>query len=345
MTLRKPRVLWACVVVAVAGFVLVPTAASTIPNTYVSPLFGLATAIDDDLLVADAGQGILKVDADTGTGFLYAPLLDATDVTPAARGTLYALTSGPTNGAKIFRIDQQGNASELADLFAFEEENNPHPTAVESNPFDVAETGRGAALVADAAGNTALEVGKDGRIKLVAVFTDELVSTENAKKIFGCPAGPPDVCNLPPMIDAEPVPASNAIGPNGDYYVGELKGFPAPIGESRVWRIAKNSRNVTCPSRNCTAVLDGFTSILDLEFGPDGRLYISQIDDASWLAMEFGVGVGGSVHACDLTTGDCEVIVSGIPMLTAITFRKDGSLWGTVNALIPGLADVVQLAP
>jgi hypothetical protein len=92
-------------------------------------------------------------------------------------------------------------------------------------------------------------------------------------------------------------------------------------------------------------VLDGFTSILDLEFGPDGRLYVAQVDDASWLAMEFGQGVGGSVHACDLATGDCDEIVSGVPMLTAITFRQDGSLWGTVNSLIPGLADVVQLAP
>jgi hypothetical protein len=328
---------------AVAGLVLVPTAASTIPNTYASPLFGLATADDDDLLVADFGQGILKVN--NGSGFLYTPLLDATDVTPAAGGTLYAITSGETNGAKIFRIDRRGRASELADLFAFEEANNPHPAAVESNPFDVADLKHGGALVSDAAGNDLLEVGKYGAVKLVAVFPDELVSTDNAKKIFGCPDGPPDICDLPPMIPAEPVPASNAIGPNGDYYVGELKGFPSPIGESKVWRIKQGQRNLHCPSKYCTAVLDGFTSILDLEFGPDGRLYVAQIDDASWLAMEFGQGVGGSVHACDLATGDCDEIVSGIPMLTAITFRQDGSLWGTVNSLIPGLADVVQLAP
>jgi hypothetical protein len=330
-------------IAAAAAFALVPTAASTIPNTYASPLFGLATADDDDLLVADFGQGILKVD--NGTGFLYTPLIDATDVTPAAGGTLYAVTSGETNGAKIFRIDRRGRASELADLFAFEEANNPHPASVESNPFDVVDLQRGGALVADAAGNTALEVGKHGKVKLVAVFPDELVSTENAKRIFGCPDGPPDICGLPPMIPAEPVPASNAIGPDGNYYVGELKGFPAPIGESKVWRITKGKRNQHCPSKHCTAVLDGFTSILDLEFGPDGRLYVAQVDDASWLAMEEGVGVGGSVHACNLTTKVCEEIVSGVPMLTAITFRQDGSLWGTVNSLIPGLADVVQLHP
>ncbi len=343
MRFRSVHSLWLLVVAAAVAFVLVPTAASTIPNTYESPLFGLATAIDDDLLVADGGQGILKVD--NGSGFLLTPLVDATDVSTAPRGTLYALTSGGPTNAKIFRIDKQGHAAELADLWAFEAANNPHPADVESNPFDVAETRRGDALVADAAGNTALEVGKDGAVKLVAVFTDELVSTENAKKIFGCPEGPPDVCGLPPMIPAQPVPASNAVGPDGDYYVGELKGIPAPIGESRIWKISNHYRNQTCPGKRCQLLFDNFTSIIDLEFGPDGRLYVAQIDDASWLAMEFGQGVGGSVHACNLTTKACETIVSGVPMLTAITFRKDGSLWGTVNSLIPGLADVVQLDP
>jgi hypothetical protein len=344
MSLRRFRPLRWLVAAAVLAFVLVPTAGGTIPNTYVSPLFGLATADDDDLLVADFGQGILKVD--NGSGFLYSALPEVTDISPAAGGTLYAVTSGGPPNAKLYRIDRRGRASALADLWAFEEANNPHPASVESNPFDVALLKNAdGALVADAAGNTAIEVGRYGAVKLVAVFPDELVSTDNAKKIFGCPDGPPDICGLPPMIPAEPVPASNAVAPNGDYYVGELKGFPAPIGESKVWRIAKGQRNQHCPSKYCTAVLDGFTSILDLEFGPDGRLYVAQVDDASWLAMEEGAGVGGSVHACNLTTKVCEEIVSGVPMLTGITFRQDGSLWGTVWSLVPGLADVVQLAP
>jgi hypothetical protein len=38
-----------------------------------------------------------------------------------------------------------------------------------------------------------------------------------------------------------------------------------------------------------------------------------------------------------------EVVATGIPILTAITVGKDGSLWSTVNALVPGLADVVEV--
>jgi hypothetical protein len=87
--------------------------------------------------------------------------------------------------------------------------------------------------------------------------------------------------------------------------------------------------------------------VIDLAFGPDGRLYVAQIDDASWAAVELPVpgALGGSVHACNLTTKACTTVVSGVPMLTAITFRTDGSLWGVVNALIPGAADVIQLVP
>jgi hypothetical protein len=40
-----------------------------------------------------------------------------------------------------------------------------------------------------------------------------------------------ELCALSPMIPAEAVATSVAIGRNGDFYVGELKGFP---GRSRV---------------------------------------------------------------------------------------------------------------
>jgi hypothetical protein len=46
-----------------------------------------------------------------------------------------------------------------------------------------------------------------------------------------------------------------------------------------------------------------------------------------------------------LTTKRCETVVSGKPALTGITFRGDGSLWGTTNALTPGAADVLKLTP
>jgi hypothetical protein len=140
-------------------------------------------------------------------------------------------------------------------------------------------------------------------------------------------------------------------GPDGAYYVGELTGAPFPTGISRVWRIAPGARHAACGTDPaCSVVITGRTAIIDLQFGPDGRLYVAQLDDAGVGGFESGSGVGGSVHACSVTTGACEEIVSGIPMLTAIAFRGT-ELWGTIWSLIPEeapppfSADVVRLTP
>jgi hypothetical protein len=338
---------------AASVFVLVPTAAQADTSFYDSPIFGATTAPGDTLLVADAGQGIVNGD----TGALVAALPGVTDVAVRSGGGLWALRSGEDvladTGQSLWRVGSGGSTTLVVNLFRYEEKFNPHPEAVDSNPFDVADAGGGKAVVTDAGGNSVLLVG-DGnspnsdvasRVKLIATLPDELVSTANAKAIFGCPAGPPDICGLPPMIPAQAVATSVAIGPDGAYYVGELKGFPAPTGESRVWRIEPGTRNAKCgSSKKCTVVLDGLTSVIDLAFGPDGRLNVAQIDDASWLAMEIGAGVGGSVRACNLQTKACSVLVDEVPILTTITYRGN-ALWGSTQALIPGLADVIQLAP
>lgn len=330
-----------------AAPVLTSMPAHADPNDYVGPIFGITSSAGGSLLVADAGQGIVESD---GAASLLAAIPGVTDVAEATGGGLWALTGGVPGPSTLYRVDGDGDVEEFADLFGFEEKRNPHPAEIDSNAFDVADLGGGQALVADAGGNDLLKVNKHGKVKLVAVLPDELVSTENVKGLAGCPDPNPEfafVCELPPMLPAEPVATSVAIGPDGAYYVGELKGFPAPTDASRVWRIAPNARNADCArSPLCAVAFEGFTSVIDLAFGPDGRLYVAQIDDASWAAVEFGLGgLGGSVHACDLEARSCEEVVSGVPILTSIAFRSDDSLWGAIWALVPGLADVVELTP
>src|SRR4029434_8856050 len=105
---------------------------------------------------------------------------------------------------------------------------NPDGGLIDSNPFDVAVLNGNTAIVADAAANALLIVDQRGNVDWIATLPNEVVSTANIKSLVGCPAGPPNICNLPPAIPAQPVTASVAIGPDGAYYVGELKGFPAP---------------------------------------------------------------------------------------------------------------------
>jgi hypothetical protein len=254
---------------------------------------------------------------------------------------------GLTTGA-LFRVSR-GSTRLIADLYQFEADNNPHTTAVDSNPFEVEVLNGGDALVADAGGNDVLIVDQNGRVDWIAVFQDENVSTENIKLLAGCPNPVPQLafaCDLPPELPAQPVSTSVAVGPDGAYYVGELKGFPAPTGRSRIWRVEPGARHVNCAtSPACSIVATGFTSIVDLTFGPDGTLYVVEIDEASWAAVEFGVGSkGGTVNACNPTTWTCSQVATGltIPIGVAVD-RHAGEVYVTVNALIPGAAQVIKL--
>jgi hypothetical protein len=140
--------------------------------------------------------------------------------------------------------------------------------ATDSNAYGLALVG-GGSLVTDAAGDQLLLVKANGRVESVAKFPNEIVSTSH---IPGFPA---------PAIPAEPVPTTVTVGPDGYWYVGELKGFPFTPGASRIWRIAPWARNVTCDatatSGACTVYADGFTNITGIDFAPDGTLYVVEI--------------------------------------------------------------------
>jgi hypothetical protein len=317
---------------------------------FVTPIFGLAAAPGRSLMVADAGAGIVELRS--GGGELIAELPGATDVAPIGRGQMFATRGGgpgQTTGA-LFRVSR-GNVRQIADLYVFERDVNPHPAAVDSNPFDVEVVGDGVAVVADAGGNDLLVVDDLGAVDWIALFPNELVSTAHAKALLGCPTPAiPQfafICNLPAMAPAQAVPTSVAIAPDGSYYVGELKGGPAPVGESRIWRIAPGTLHADCAtSPACTVVADGFTSIVDLSLAPDGTLYVTELDEASWAAVEIGIGaVGGTVNRCDTTTMPwiCTEAASGLPMPIATTVDRSGNAFVAINALVPGAATVIAL--
>lgn len=321
-------------------------------NGFTSPLFGMAPAPDGAVLVADAGAGVVSFDGDVGTPEI--PLVGVSDVGPLGRRAAWATTGAmgdPTTdvGQALYRVSN-GETRLVANLFAFEEATDPDGAGADSNPFDVQSLGGHAALVVDSGGNDLLRVNNQGDIDVLAIFPVELASSQNLKDLAGCPTAPEDpfafVCGLPELVPTESVPTSVAIGPDGFYYVGELKGFPAPTDASSIWRVAPDASNAVCgASPDCVKVFDGgFTSIIDLAFDAAGVLHVAELDEASWAAIEiFGSGTGGTINACDLDGPSCEQVASGIPILTAITFDKDGTLWATQNALIPPLADVIEI--
>lgn len=337
----------ATLIAVVVGMILVPLGASAVGG-FNSPLFGMDAAPTGGLLVADTGAGIQLVREGEIRNIVELP--GVTDVDTSG-GVVWAITTGfdpeSDSGQAIYRISGR-NPIYVANLFEFEA-TDPDGAGVDSNPFDVESLGRGGAVVADAGGNDLLRVSRNGAIRVMALFPDEVVSTANLQELAGCAGTPiPDlafICDIPAM-PAQAVPTSIAAAPNGDLYVGELKGFPAPTGESNIWRVSPHARDADCgASRHCTLAFDGgFTSIIDMTFGPDGLLYVAELDELSWFAVEFGIpSPGGTINACDVDAGTCVEVATGIPMLTAIAFDTHGTLWATQNALVPGLAEVVEV--
>jgi hypothetical protein len=335
-------------VIAVAVLGLLTTAVAsadgpgwtTVSNDFQGPIFGLATSPNGSLVVADdAGPTQLK----NGQTSLVTELPFTTDVAPIGNGNMLVLAEG-----KLFSANK-GRVAEIADIIAWEEANNPDNDTLESNPFDLARLNGHRTVVADAAGNSILHVDNKGGVDWIATLPEKVVDTTWLKDIVGCPSEDPEVafiCELPDEMPTDPVPTSAAIGPDGMIYVGELIGFPGTPGMSQIWRIDPNVRHVQCGTDPGCELVDAgpFTSIIDLTFGPDGTAYVVELDEASWLAAEEGLGVGGTVNACTDNGGSwtCTELATGLPFPTSVAV-SGGNVYATLFGAIPGQAEVALL--
>jgi hypothetical protein len=177
-------------------------------------------------------------------------------------------------------------AYQATDPDPIDHDDPPNPT--ESNPYGLTVMKGGDALVADAAGDDVIRVTPDGVATTVARFDLEAVSTDHLPPDFFGPGVP-----IPPTFDAEPVPTTVTIGPDGAIYVGELKGFPFHPGTSNIWRIKPNATGAWCsvntpdPTGACTLYATGFTAIQDIAFNRDnGRLYVYELAADGVFAFE-----------------------------------------------------------
>ena len=220
----------------------------------------------DRLLVAETLSGdITEILTRKGSDAVVQPFATGvfpSDVVGYGFNTAFA-TAGvpPEQGggpfAGLVRVPRDGESDPIADIAAYQE-TDPDPfdqeeAPTETNPFGLA-LARHGVLVVDSAGNDLLKIEKDGDIETVARFpTRELQ----------IPDAPPGT-----TLESEAVPTAVAIGPDGAWYVSELRGFPFTPGTSRIWRIEPGTEDVTCdPDAKrgpCRLYADGFTSVIDI---------------------------------------------------------------------------------
>jgi hypothetical protein len=352
-TIRGDRLAMTAVVALVLALTVPPMGAGADGgHELTGVVYDIEAVADGSILIAEntrvmelrRGEFTLVADLPTavGEGPIGTPATGAVNgLAATARGDVFATTGGidAAQGAALWRVSR-GTARQVADIAAFEVEHDPdaaagsrwkHPRCEEaagyspgpqSNPYHLTALSGSGTLIADAAGNTLLVARTNGDVDWVAVFPPAYDD-----------AGDWMVEQVYEGIECyvQPVPTAVAIGPDGAYYVGELSGFPTDptdlVGLARIWRIDAGARNVACPSEACKIVIDGLTSVVDVEFGPDGRLYVVELDASGWLAAFGPTATGGTIKACDVGTGTCELIEDGLATPGAITFDRRGQLW------------------
>ncbi|MGH2542512.1 MAG: ScyD/ScyE family protein, partial [Ardenticatenaceae bacterium] len=148
------------------------------------------------------------------------------------------------NLGQLAHVMSDGTWMNMVDVAAYEAAENPDGSLVDSNPYALHLTGDDSALAADAGGNTLLNVPFDAAITTHTVF--------------------------PPGSGGwESVPTSIAEDSAGNYYVGELTGFPYPPGMANVYHVMEGMDPMVHES--------GFTNIGDIAYDEDGNLYVLEL--------------------------------------------------------------------
>ncbi len=229
--------------------------------------------------------------------------------TPAVRDLLspQLVLSG-----RLLKLSASGEIKEIADPVSYEAANNPDGGLIDSNPYGVLAL-PGRQIVADAGGNSVLEVTASGDTSTLAAW---------GARPNPLPFGPPFV---------ESVATAIAQGPDGSLYVSELTGAPFPTGFARIHRIG--------PDGSTSVYASGLTAVVDLVFADDGTLYALQHGSCGPFFACPGSIVrvsAGPPHA---------VLYAGLTRPSAFTIGPDGAFYVSNRGASAGIGEVLRIEP
>ena len=284
---------------------------------------GIATRVVDDI------RGRAHLDGNNAIGL--------NDITFGTDGTLYGVIGfggDPKDRAAADDPDQpqlatlvtidpaSGAMTTIADLGAYEQENNPDGGAIDTNPYAILTLPDGDLLVADAGANDLLRVTPAGEISTVAVFPDTEVTA-------------PDGSSMMPM---NAVPDAVALGLDGAISVGQLTGVPFPVGGATVF-------TVPAAGGAPTAAETGFTNIIDLGWNVDGSLWVLEMMHGGMMAADPAdpTTLEGRLIRIAPDGTRTDVAGSNLFVPTNFAFGPEGDVYVTVNAIVGEQGMVIRV--
>lgn len=229
--------------------------------------------------------------------------------------------SGGMNLGQLVMLHGDGSWSNMVDISAYEAANDPGGEGVDSNPYSVMAVNDGF-MVVDAGGNDLLGVAADGSISTAAVFPARLVEF------------PPFSGNFMPM---QAVPTSVTMGNDNNYMVGELTGFPFPVGGANVYSVTAGI--------NPAVYADGFTNVVDVAHGSDGSVYAVEMVHGGLLAANPANPDSFTGAVYRIATDGAKTLIASDGLVTpgGVAVGPDGALYVSNFSVFAGMGHVVRL--
>lgn len=230
---------------------------------------------------------------------------------------------GPHQLGRLFTLDpDSGELTEFADVAGYEAVENPDGGLLDSNPYSMIALDDGSLAIADAGANALLAVAADGTISTLAVFPDTMGEGPDGGE-----------------FSMNAVPDGLAVGPAGEFYVGQLTGFPFPVDGANVFTVPAGGGEPE-------VVAEGFTNVIDVALGPDGSLYVLEINSGGMLNIDPGdpsTLTGALIRVGD--DGSQEIVADGLVMPTSMAIAEDGTIYVTNVGVVAGGGQVLRLTP
>jgi hypothetical protein len=231
----------------------------------------------------------------------------------------------PGAGTLVRRVEGTESVRTVADLAGYEASANPDGGQIDSNAYGLFTSRAGEHYVADAGGNSLLALTRSGAISTVATFPGGMAP---APPFVGAPPGT--------LLPFQAVPTSVDVGPDGRPYVGQLTGFPFPRDMAKVFRVGRFGA--------VAGHAFGFTNVVDIDFGPDGSLYVVELAAQGLLGDTGGPPVGAlyRIHpdgARERLSGS-ELVLPG-----GVVVAGNGAVYVSINSTSAGAGQVLRYAP